>query len=74
MTKITLTNLADLHRFVDEYQPSVEVIARIIEKKIKVWPDIEAYASSADLMDAAQKHLEKYRGKEFPLFLDNLQP
>jgi hypothetical protein len=59
---------------VDEYQPSVEVIARIVEYKIKVWPDVEAYASSADLMDAAQMHLEKYRGKVFPLFLDNLQP
>ena len=69
MTKITLTNLVDLQRFVNEYQPSVEVIARIIEKKIKVWPDIEAYASSADLMDATQMHLEKYRGKEFPIFI-----
>ena len=69
MTKITLTNLADLQRFVNEYQPSVEVIARIIEKKIKVWPDIEDYASSADLMDATQMHLEKYRGKEFPIFI-----
>jgi hypothetical protein len=69
MTKITLTNLADLQRFVDEYQPSVEIIARIIEHKIKVWPDVEAYASSADMMDAARKHLEKCRGKELPLFL-----
>jgi hypothetical protein len=41
---------------------------------VKVWPDIEAYASSADLMDATQMHLEKYRGKEFPLFIDNLHP
>jgi len=37
---------------------------------IKVWPDVEAYTSSADMMDAVQKHLEKYRGKEFPLFLE----
>jgi len=37
---------------------------------VKVLPDVEAYASSADLMDAVQKHLEKYRGKEFPLFLE----
>jgi hypothetical protein len=69
MTKITLTNLADLQRFVDEYQPSVGVIARIIERKIMVWPDIEAYASSADLMDATQMHLEKYRGKEVPILI-----
>ena len=74
MTKITLTNLADLQRFVNEYQPSVEVVARIVEYKIKVRPDAEAYTSSADLMDAVQKHLEKYRGKELPLFVDNLHP
>jgi hypothetical protein len=37
---------------------------------VKVWPDVEAYASSADLMDSVQKHLEKYRGKGLPLFLD----
>jgi len=36
---------------------------------VKVWADAEAYASSADLMDAVPKHLEKYRGKELPLFL-----
>jgi len=36
---------------------------------VKVWPDMEAYDSSADLMDAVKKHLEKYRGKELPLFL-----
>ena len=69
MTKITLTNLADLQRFVDEYQPSVEVVARIVEYKIKVWPDVEPYTSSADLMDAVQKHLEKYRGNDFPIFI-----
>jgi hypothetical protein len=74
MTKITLTNLADLQRFVYEYQPSVEVVARIVEHKIKVWPDLDAYNSSADLMDALQKHLKKYRGKELPLFIDNLHP
>jgi len=72
MTKIILTSLADLQRFVDEYQPSVEVVARIFEHKIKVWPDVNAYASSADLMDSVQKHLEKYRGKVLPLFLDSL--
>jgi hypothetical protein len=69
MTKITLTNLADLQRFVDEYQPSVEVIARIIERKIKVWPDLDAYNSSADLMYALQKHLKEYRGNDFPIFI-----
>jgi hypothetical protein len=69
MTKITLTNLADLQRFVDEYQPSVEVVARIVEKKIKVWPELNAYTSSADLMAALRKHLEKYRGKEVPILI-----
>jgi len=37
---------------------------------VKVWPDVNAYSSSDDLMDAVQKHLEKYRGKELPLFLE----
>jgi hypothetical protein len=74
MNKITLTNLADLQRFVYEYQPSVEVVARIVEHKIKVWPDLSVFNSSADLMDALQKHLKKYRGKELPLFIDNLHP
>ncbi|NDA62306.1 MAG: hypothetical protein EBX50_09705 [Chitinophagia bacterium] len=69
MTKIILTSIADLQRFVDEYQPSVEVVARIVEHKIKVWPDVNAYASSADLMDALRKHLEKYRGKELPILI-----
>ena len=69
MTKIILTSLADLQRFVDEYQPSVEVVARIVEHKIKVWPDVNAYFSSADMMDAIQKHLEKYRGKELPILI-----
>jgi len=54
---------------VDEYQPSVEVVARIVEHKIKVWPDVNAYFSSADMMDAIQKHLEKYRGKELPILI-----
>jgi hypothetical protein len=54
---------------VDEYQPSVEVIARIIERKIKVWPDLDAYNSSADLMYALQKHLKEYRGNDFPIFI-----
>jgi len=70
MSKIILTSLADLQRFVDEYQPNMEVVARIVEHKNKVWSDVEAYASSADLMDALRKHLKKYRVKEFPLFLE----
>jgi len=37
---------------------------------VKVWPDVEAYASSAYMMNAVQKHLEKYRVKELPLFLE----
>jgi len=32
-----------------------------ITPMVKVWPDVEAYAFSADLMDALRKHLEKYR-------------
>jgi len=37
---------------------------------VKVWPDVEAYAFSADMMESVQKHLEKYRGKELPLILE----
>jgi len=37
---------------------------------VKLWPEVEAYASSADLMDAVRRHLEKYRGKELLLFLE----
>jgi len=48
----------------------VRVVARIVEHKTKVWPDVKAYASSADLMDALRKQLEKDRGKEFPLLLE----
>ena len=40
--RIPLRTIDDLQQFVDEYQPTVEVVAQIIARKLRVFPDVGA--------------------------------
>lgn len=67
--KIHLRSIDDLQRFVDEYQPTVEVLAQIIHRKLQVFPDAEQYPHASAMMDDLRAFLARYRGHELPLFM-----
>lgn len=67
--RIPLRTIDDLQRFVDEYQPTVQVVAQIIERKLQVFPDAEQYPNASVMMDDLHRFLARYRGHELPLFM-----
>lgn len=67
--RIPLRTIDDLQRFVDEYQPTVQVVAQIIERKLRVFPDAEQYPHASAMMDDLRAFLARYRGHELPLFM-----
>ncbi len=66
---IHLRSIDDLHAFVEQYHPPVEVVAQIIERKLRVFPDVGAYPNASALMDDLRAFLARYRGHELPLFM-----
>jgi len=67
--RIPLRTIDDLQRFVDEYQPTVEVLAQIIHHKLQVFPDAEQYPNASALMDDLRAFLARYSGQELPMFI-----
>ena len=67
--RIPLHTIDDLQRFVDEYQPTVEVLAQIIHHKLQVFPDAEQYPNASALMDDLRAFLARYSGQELPMFI-----
>jgi len=66
---IHLRNIDDLHAFVEQYHPPVQVVAQIVERKLRVFPDVEAYPNANALMDDLRAFLARYRGQELPMFM-----
>ncbi len=67
--RIPLRTIDDLQRFVDEYQPTVEVLAQSIHHKLQVFPDAEQYPNASVMMDDLRRFLARHRGHELPLFM-----
>jgi hypothetical protein len=67
--RIPLHTIDDLQQFVDEYQPTVEVVAQIIARKLRVFPDVDAYPNASALMDDLRAFLARYSGQELPMFI-----
>ena len=67
--RIPLRTIDDLQRFVDEYHPTVEVLAQIIHHKLQVFPDVDAYPNASALMDDLRAFLARYSGQELPMFI-----
>lgn len=67
--KIHLRSIDDLHAFVEQYHPPVQVVAQIIERKLRVFPDAEQYPNASVMMDDLRAFLARYRGHELPLFM-----
>ena len=67
--RIPLRTIDDLQRFVDEYQPTVDVLAQIIQRKLQVFPDAEQYPNASVMMDDLRAFLARYSGQELPMFI-----
>lgn len=66
---IHLRSIDALHAFVEQYHPTVQVVAQIVERKLRVFPDVEAYPNANALMDDLRAFLARYRGQELPMFM-----
>lgn len=67
--RITISSMDDLQRFVNEYRPTVHVVAKIISRKLQVFPDPDAYPDANTMMDDLRRFLARYRGQDLPLFM-----
>jgi hypothetical protein len=71
MREIQLKSLEDLGRFVEDYNPSPQVLATIISTKLKIWPIPNEFKTSKEMMAQLLTMLANYHPQDLPLFLTN---
>lgn len=71
MKEIQLKGIADLVRFVEDYNPTPQALATIISTKLKIWPIPNEFKTSKEMMAQLLTMLAKYQPQDLPLFLTN---
>jgi len=71
MREIRIKSLDDLVMFVHQYNPPPQLIANIIEKRLKIFTPPNEFKTSRELIAQLLTLLAKHRPKDLPLFLTN---
>ena len=71
MREIRIKSLDDLVRFVHQYNPPPQLIANIIEKRLKIFTPPNEFKTSREMVAQLLTMLAKFRPKDLPLFLTN---
>ncbi len=67
MKEIQLKNLDDLAKFVEDYNPTKEQLALIIQKRFRLLTSTDNFQTSSEIMQEFTELLKK--GRPYPIWL-----